>query len=232
MRVALGCLLAAVALATVACGGGHKSNGVASQSPSQIVASVKKAVAASTSAHVIGAGSTGGTKLAIDMTYDNKDNSATGHLSVNGLAFELTYVGGKTYVKANAGFYSHFTGAAAAALLAGKWILVPANDPRFAAVSSLASLTALTNAIFQTTGPFTVGDETTINGEKAIPVFDKGQGGTLYVATSGPAYPLRISPGKKTGSGKIDFTDWDKHVSITAPSDAVDLTKLLGGGSK
>jgi hypothetical protein len=45
------------------------------------------------------------------------------------------------------------------------------------------------------------------------------------VATSGKPYPLQIAKGGSE-SGTITFSDWNKPVTITAPSNAVDLSEL------
>ncbi len=52
--------------------------------------------------------------------------------------------------------------------------------------------------------------------------------GTLYIATTGPAYPVAIVK-EGTDSGKITFDEWNKPVTLTAPSNSVDLSQLEGG---
>ena len=51
--------------------------------------------------------------------------------------------------------------------------------------------------------------------------------GTLYVATTGPAYPVAIVKAGANG-GKIVFDKWNQPVALKAPSGAVNLTDLQG----
>ncbi len=82
-------------------------------------------------------------------------------------------------------------------------------------------------------------DKKTINGESAqgLQVGDgsTGNGALVYVQAGGAHLPVEIVPaplatGAAAGAtGKIDFSDFNKSVSITAPAGAVDITPLLSG---
>ena len=53
--------------------------------------------------------------------------------------------------------------------------------------------------------------------------------GTLWVATTGKAYPLLITSPPETGeNSQVDFTNWDKKVVIKAPpaKKTIDLADL------
>ena len=67
------------------------------------------------------------------------------------------------------------------------------------------------NQILATHGAIEKGDETKVDEQPAIPLTDTTQGGTLYVATTGPAYPLELAPGN--GKGGLD------HVHRVGPAD-------------
>jgi hypothetical protein len=58
-----------------------------------------------------------------------------------------------------------------------------------------------------------------------VAVNDTSKGGTLYVATSGKAYPVEI-----TGQGgvKLDFDHFDQSVSLNAPANSIDISQLKG----
>ena len=72
------------------------------------------------------------------------------------------------------------------------------------------------------------GASTTLIGQKVLAVKDTSAGGTLYVATTGPPYPVDVSKGG-TGGGRIVFDGWNQPVSITAPASAIDVTQLQSG---
>src|ERR1019366_5618938 len=60
----------------------------------------------------------------------------------------------------------------------------------------------------------------TVNGQKAVGVPDKAKGGTLYVASTGAAYPLEIAKSGPSG-GSIVFDRWNKPGTLIAPAAAM-----------
>ena len=62
-----------------------------------------------------------------------------------------------------------------------------------------------------------------------MPLKDTTKGGTLYVAATGKPFPLQITKEGKE-SGKVTFSRWDQPVTLTAPSGAIDISKLQNGG--
>ncbi len=50
----------------------------------------------------------------------------------------------------------------------------------------------------------------------------------LYVAATGKPYPVAIVGDKKGQSGAVTFDDWNKSVSLSAPSDALDISQFGG----
>jgi hypothetical protein len=228
MRVASACWLAVVAVLLVGCGGkkSPSSNGVASMTPTQILAQMQKAVAGAESVHIVGAGTTGGSTITLDLELAAGRGGA-GHISIGGLGFDIVRVGQKLYFKGDKNFLTHYAGAVAAQLLAGKWFYVPVSTGGFGSFAPLTNMVAITRQILANHGTIAKGGETTIDGQPAITLVDKSQGGTLYVATTGPAYPLALKPGK--GKGAIKFTEWDQPVTLTAPAKPIDYSKLTGG---
>jgi hypothetical protein len=252
MRFGLACAIAVSVLLLAGCGGNKNgassstastsaaaatttasttaaSNGEASKSGPQIIADTQKAIAAAKSVHIVGSGTSAGTKLTIDITYDTSPNGGgEGHLSINGLGFDIAHVAGKTYFRGDAKFLTQYTGAAGAKLLAGKWFFV-----RNAAAGSFASLVELTNlstlaaAIIGTTDTIAKGETTTVAGQPAIELTKKGTAGSLDIATTGPAYPLELSPGG-SASGVIRFEDWDQPVTLPIPKNPLDYAKIVG----
>jgi hypothetical protein len=228
MRLASACWLAVVAVLLVGCGGkkSPSSNGVESMTPGQILAQVQKAVADAESVHIVGAGTSGGSSITLDLMLA-AGKGGTGHISIGGLGFEIVRVDQKLYFKGDSNFLNHYAGPVAAQLLAGKWFYVPVSSNGFGSFSPLTDMVAITKQILASHGELAKGSETTIDGQPAITLTDKSRGGTLYVATTGPAYPLALKPGK--GKGEIKFTDWDQPVTLTAPSKPIDYSKLSGG---
>jgi hypothetical protein len=71
----------------------------------------------------------------------------------------------------------------------------------------------------------TKGALTTVAGQRVVPLRDKTNGGTLYIAAGGPAYPIEIyKPG--ANGGHFYFSQFNHVVALQAPANAIDITKL------
>jgi hypothetical protein len=224
---------ALIALALAACGGGGSSsssshssgssNGVASKSPDQIVSAATSAVAGATSVHVSGSVLSSGQHLALDLNLVS-GKGGKGSMSQNGRGFQIVAIGQELYINGGSAFWRTFGGSAAAQLLSGKWLKAPASGQ----LSSLASLTdvqKLFTQLLASHGRLAKGNPATVRGRQAIAVHDTTNGGTLYVATTGKAYPIEIV---KMGSqgGQIVFDHFNQPVSLTAPARAIELSQL------
>lgn len=225
--VALACAVALVA-ALAGCGGSSSDgNGVASKSPTEIVAAAKTAADSASSVHVTGSIVNAGSTIALDMEL-LRGTGGRGKLSQNGLSFELVEIDNSVYIKGSPAFYRHFAGAAAAQLLQGKWLKAPANAGSFATLGSLTDLRKLLDSTLASHGSLAKGPTTKVEGQEAVGVKDLSRGGTLYVATTGKPYPLQITKGG-SGGGTVTFSHWNAPVSVTAPANAVDLSQLASG---
>jgi hypothetical protein len=223
------CWLVLLALAIAGCGGsgGAKSNGIPDMTATQILAQMKKDVANAKSVHITGTGTSSGTNLSLDLQLE-RGTGGTGHIEIGGYGFDIVRIDDKLYFKADQAALKHFAGSVVAQLLAGKWFVVPAGSGGFGSFTPFTDLQKLMNQILTASGRVTKGEETKVGDQPAFTLTDTKNGGTLYVATTGPAYPLQLKPGKgKTGS--ISFTDWDQPVTLTAPTGALDYKKLTGG---
>jgi hypothetical protein len=232
MRPVLACALAALAVLLAGCGGKSSTtttgsttttaadNGIASQTPDEIIKSMQAAVKQAKSVHIIGAGATGGTSIALNLKLVTGKGGA-GHVALGGLGFDIVRVGNKVYIKASKKFLVHYAGSAGE-LLAGRWFTVSKSVQGLGSLEPFTDLPKLMNQILSAaSGTLTKGSPTTVDGQPAIPITDSANGGTLYVATTGPAYPLKLVPSKGKGTGAIRFTDWDQPVSLAAPKGAI-----------
>ncbi len=224
---ATGILLALAVSALGGCGG-SSGNGVASKSPTEILAAAKAAADSASAVHVSGSSVTGGTPIVLDLSLV-AGKGGRGRLSENGLSFELIEIDGTIYINGSPAFYSHFAGPAAAQLLHGKWLKASTSNTSFAGLSSLTDLRKLLDAALSSShGSLTKVGTSTVNGQSAVGVKDTTQNGILYVATTGSAYPLEITKGGASG-GTITFSEWNKPVTLTAPTNAVDIEQLQKG---
>ena len=152
-----------------------------------------------------------------------------GKIGQEGFTIDLVETGGSVYINGSAAFYRHVGGTAAAQLLQGRWLKAPANSGELASLASLTNLSTLIDTALASHGTLTKGSTTTIAGQPAIAVNDTSKGGTLYVATTGKAYPLEIAKNGKE-SGKVVLDRWDNPVTLSAPKGAIEISKLQNGG--
>jgi hypothetical protein len=220
--------LLALAVAALGGCGGSSGNGVASKSPTEIVAAAKAAADGASAVHVSGSTVTGGSPITLDLSLVT-GKGGRGRLAENGLSFEVIEIDNTIYISGSSAFYTHFAGPAAAQLLHGKWLKASTSNASFAGLSSLTDLHKLLAAALTTDDKALVAAGTsTVGGQPVVGVKDTAQNGILYVATTGTAYPLEITK-SGTGGGTITFSEWNRPVTLTAPTNAVDIEQLQKG---
>lgn len=224
--LALAVLALSAGLVTGCGGSKSSSNGVASKSADQIVAAAKAAADSATSVHASGSGSDNGVPLVIDL-HIVAGKGGKGTLAEHGLSFDLIRIGDTAYIKGSHAFYKKFAGAAAAQLLEGKWLKASATTGQLAALTPLTDLNKFFDTALANHGKLAKSGETTVNGVKVVGVKDTTKGGVLYVATTGKAYPIRVTKSGASG-GTLTFDQWNQTVSLSAPPNAVDISKLKG----
>jgi hypothetical protein len=222
---------AAVALAALAtatgCGGSSSGNGIASKSPSQIVAAAKAAADGAATVHIAGSIVSEGKPLGIDMQL-LAGKGGRGRITINGLSIQLIRVGSAIYINGSAPFYRHIAGPAAARLLEGKWLKAPENSGNFAAFASLTDLGKLFDSALSNHGALARAPGKRLAGQTTVGVRDLSDGGVLYVASSGKPFPVQLEK-DGAGGGRIVFDRWNQPVTLSAPTDAVNINQLLGG---
>jgi hypothetical protein len=225
------CALALIAAGLIsACGGSSSSasstsgNGVASKSADQILAASTGAVQNIKTVHVSGSVVSGGAPISLNLDLVS-GQGARGQMSQNGMSFQLVVAGDYIYINAGPAFWRHIGGTAAAQLLQGRWLKAPADRPDFASLSSLTNLHRLLNALLNSHAKLTKGATGTVNGQKVVALTDTTNHGTLYVAATGKAYPVEIVKAGASG-GRITFGRYNETVTLTAPANAIDISKL------
>ncbi len=221
---AAGFLVALIAVALAGCGGSSSGNGVSSKSASQILAASKAAAADASSVHVAGSLTSGATPITLDLDLVS-GHGGRGQISEGGLSFELIVLDDTVYIKGSPAFYSHFGGSAAAQLFQGKWLRSPATGGELASLASLTNFGRLLEQTLASSGVLAKGATSTIAGAPVIELRDTSKNGSLYVATTGQPYPVEIVK-RGAETGRISFTRWNEHVSLSAPAGAIELGQL------
>jgi hypothetical protein len=225
---ALALVLTAALLA--GCGGqskAAKANDEASRTADQVLADAKAAATSASSAHVAGSLVSGGTPFTVDLSMA-RNKGAKGSVSINGLAFDLVKIGDTAYIKGSDAFYKHFAGAAIAQLIHGKWVKASTTSKRFRSFAALASISGLFARISSHHGKLANDGKTTYKGQPVVVIRDASDGSKLYVAATGKPYPVAIVGGTKGQSGTVAFDGWNKSVTLSPPSGAIDITQFGG----
>jgi hypothetical protein len=221
-------VLALLALLLAGCGSSSSSgNGVVSKAPTEIVAVAKSAANSAATAHVSGSIVDGGKPISLDLEFES-GKGGKGTIKLGNLTIMTIQINGTVYIKGSEAFYRELAGAKAARVLRGKWLKAPASDGNFSSLASLTDLDKLIDATLESHGSLSRVGSTTINGQKAVGVADKAKGSRLYVAATGVPYPLEII---KAGgaAGKVVFGGWNKPVTLSAPTDTINIKQLQSG---
>ena len=199
-------------------------NGVKALSAQEILDKATAALNEAGSFHAKGDVTEEGTTISVDLKMKGKD--AAGTVGTPDGAVQLLRIGTDVYFKADTSFWKKFGGAQAdaiAVLFKDKWVKINADSEEFAGFAAMADPASL----LKPSGTPTKAEEKVINGQATIGVKD-GENGTVYVATTGKPYPIRMEG--LTGSGAIDFSEFGATFDdIKAPdaSQVVDLSALM-----
>lgn len=175
-----------------------------------MAASVERA----TSVRFRGTLAQGDTPVTVDMT-TTADKDAKGSVDFGSGKVRLIATGGEVYLKAPAAVWNT-QGVKAAALPAvtDKWVRVPAaSAARFRVFTDFKYLLSGFTDTTYTAGPAT-GDTTQLVDAK---------GTRVTVQTRAPYLPVRVTDADERRA--LAFDRWNKSPRITAPDNAVDLTK-------
>jgi hypothetical protein len=211
--------------------GGHKkaapANDEAAKPPARVFADAKAAATSASSAHVSGNIKSGDTAITLDLDMV-RDKGAKGSVTLDGRQADIVRIGDVAYVHGSDAFWQHYAGSLVAQLLHDKWVKAPINSKRFQSVAPLTNLGLLFARISAHHGKLVSDGKTTYKGQQVVAIRDTSDNSRLYVAATGKPYPVAIVGGKGSLSGTIEFSDWNKQVSLTAPSGAIDISSFGG----
>lgn len=229
-------LLLAAALAIDGCGSssntGPSANGVASKSPSEILAASSAAAQGASSVRVVDSSGAGPASLSLNLQLAG-DGGRT-RVSLLGLAFEEIRVANTLYVKGDPAFYRRLGRVerlgAPVRVPRGTWLKAPANSGKLAQLAAFTKRSELP-LLLRSTGSLAKGAASIINGQRAIELKETAKlfTATLYIATTGKPYPIQlVKRGRE--SGQVTFSGWNQPVSLAAPAKTIELAKLAHKG--
>jgi hypothetical protein len=189
----------------------------------QVENQAKAAFQGASAVHINGTLTSQSGTLTMDLQL-NKDNTATGSISEGGATIPLLSVGGKYYVRFTPAVITA-AGSAATSVgpaLTNKW--VPSTSKLASGmVDSLKGLLSyndfLTTMFGQPSGEVPKATTTDVVDNTPVIVYEASSGSAVYLAKSNPHFLMRMTA-PSSGSGQIDFTNWNKPVPVHAPTAA------------
>lgn len=243
-RVAAGA--AAVALTVTGGAVAQADDDIASLGAEQIADRSRDALLQVSSLHLSARGSLDGSgdRMSVDLTLDRAGNCAGGVDMGEDGSVEIVKRADDVWLKPDKAFWETHVpigGATFDAILDGRYMKAKADDARLLTVTEVCDLDTFRELITDNRdaaerGTLTKGRETEVDGAPVIPV-TRTQGEerlTVYVATEGEPYPVRITVQGAEEEGTVDFSGFDRPVPAETPaaSETVDVTALLGRSVK
>ncbi|MGK5683142.1 hypothetical protein [Actinoplanes sp. URMC 104] len=204
-------------------------NGVEKLTAEQILAKAKAALKAAGSFHMKGSMKTDDGKMGLDFKIEGQNVKGT--LAMDGPRVELLSVGKQRFIRPDAAFWAMTSGGKAQAaqiteVVGDRWVKVKANDASSAGMFTATDIDELLDA----DGKVTKGAVTTLDGKPVVGLKESAaDGGTLYVATTGQPYPVRLT-GPTPADGALAFTEFGAtfpEIKAPAAADVMDLDKLM-----
>ncbi len=196
-------------------------NGVQNDTPAQILAHAKAAVAGAATVHVNGSIVAAGTPISLDMDLIS-GKGGEGTLALDGYNVRLIEADGGAYLNGSSSFFRHAVGSEAAKL-GGHWLKAPVHRADFSFVGSLTSLAGLTDAALAAHSGALVTKAGTVDGQPAVVVSDRTGGGSVAIATTGNPYPLELHT---SSGGHLTFSGWNQPAEVGPPAGAVNISHL------
>ncbi|WP_353941930.1 hypothetical protein ABII15_10000 [Streptomyces sp. HUAS MG91] len=219
-----------------ACGGGDDGDDAfKGDSADKIADKAVAATKAAESLHMKGKVSqSGGESMVIDLAVDQEKN-CQGTVTMSGAKAEVRHVKATFYLKGDEQYWRTSLKQQPGAdkivpKVADKWVKMPAQDNQITGLCDKQGLLAAMDEDKSERKGLKKGDTSTIDGTKAL-ALHKSKGdekSTLYVATEGKPYILKVTTTGGSEPETTTFSDYDKPVKPEQPAagDTVDLKQL------
>ncbi|WP_405015673.1 hypothetical protein OHV05_00160 [Kitasatospora sp. NBC_00070] len=198
-------------------------------SGAEIAKQAQAATAALTSVKIDGSVTNDGSSTTLQLAADRKGNCA-GTVSVPATGrVDILRTSAQVWLKPDAVFWKQLAtqkggpraGAMAAELFKGRYLTGGQND---ATVTQTASMCDLVDSIAKdddgTPSTYTKGSAGTTNGVKTLSLVATDADGvrsTMYIATEGKPYLVRVERTDSPQTDHMDLSDFDKPVTVQAP---------------
>ncbi len=199
----------------------YTGNGIAALDPQAIVTKTVKATSSAPTVHLAGtlAGVpvSGGT-FTLDMVFTQF--GAVGDLTSGSATSRLLRVEDEVWTAEPSSFWKEIGAIDSGKAYGGLYVRIPTADPRYAGFTDDTRIGYLLDRLLLTSATWVKGPVSMVNGANALELDGTGRDGhkaSIWVATDGAPYILRIAPTAGSYQGRIDFTNYEDRVAIQAP---------------
>jgi hypothetical protein len=228
-------ICATAAIGTAGCSESESSDQpFKGQSADQVAAKAVTATRNASSLRMAGKVSADGQPLTVDFHVDTQKN-CKGRMAMEQGSADVIHAGQATYIKGDKDFWANAAKNSTprqkqAQALSGRWVKVPVGDASTTGLCDKQGFLADMDSDRAERKGMTKGDVTTVNGQKAITLRKKKGSGetiTMYVATEGKPYLLKLAQSGGKSPGTVVFSDYEKPVKATPPpaGQVIDGTK-------
>lgn len=184
--------------------------------PAQLLSAARAAFAAAPSVRVTGTAVRGTDAYVLDVRLAGTAGGVA-TIETSGQTVDVVRVGDAAYVGGDLAFWRSITGSEAKARrMVGSHLRTPVDAAGFAAYVRFTEPRTYAEVLPDPGRPATATAPSTIRGTPVVGVRDTA-GSTLYLAASGPAYPVRLD-GLTAGQVVfLDFSDYGAPVPLRTP---------------
>lgn len=175
------------------------------------------------SVHVKGSVQSSGQTIALNLTLGTQGCSGTMGIEGEG-SFVLLKIGKTLWIKPDDKFWKHAAGSAGSALtdlVSGKYIKPSAKGSSLASIGALCNPAQFAKSFGSNMTGMVKGTTTTIAGQPALQIKDSGDAASAFVTVDAKPQFLRLDGGGS--NGRLDFTDYNAPLHLTAPPAAETL---------
>ncbi|MEU5686134.1 hypothetical protein DEJ48_08860 [Streptomyces venezuelae] len=219
--------------------GGGSDKPFAKDSADQIASKAVAATKGADSMRIKGDMRQDGKPVSLDIAVDQEKN-CEGTIGTGGAKAEVRHTNGTLYMRGNEQYWKASLknkpgSEKVISKVADKWVKMPADDASTAGMCDKQGLVASMDENKSERKGMKKGETTSVDGKDAIALTKKGSGGetnTMYVATEGKPYILRVSTKGGDAPNDATFGDYDKPVKPETPAkgETVDLKELAASG--
>ncbi|MEU6478123.1 hypothetical protein ABZ858_14755 [Streptomyces sp. NPDC047017] len=235
------CVTVTAAIGVAGCAKGSSDDRpFAGQSADQVASRAVSATRNASSLHMTGKVYANSRPLTVDFHVDNK-KTCKGRMTSEQATADVIHADQATYIKGNEAFWQNTAKNSGGTqketqTLSRRWVKVPMGDAGTTGLCDKQGFLAEMDSDKSERQGMTKGETSTVDGHQAI-ALKKNKGGgetiTMYVATEGKPYILKVDQSGGKAPSTMAFSDYEKPVSATPPppGQVIDRTKPGGAGA-